>query len=79
MDRANLWAMQTPQTFSLPLLLDAYRAIVAAGETVTDETSALERAGRPSAVFNGGDFNLKITYPQDLDLARHLLALRSSI
>ncbi len=75
-DRTNLWAMQTPQTFSLPLLLRAYRAVIDAGEIVTDETSALERIGQPVALFNSGDFNLKITYPQDLELARHLLATR---
>ncbi len=75
-DRTNLWAMQTPQTFSLPLLLQAYRAVMDAGETVTDETSALERIGQPVTLLNSGDFNLKITYPQDLELARHLLAMR---
>ena len=76
-DRANLWAMQTPQIFDLPLLRRAYQAVLDAGEVVTDETSALERIGQPVALFNGGDFNLKITYPQDLELARHLLALRA--
>ena len=76
-DRANLWSMQTPQIFALPLLLRAYRSVIDAGETVTDETSALERIGQPVALLNGGDFNLKITYPQDLELARHLLALRA--
>ena len=75
-DRTNLWAMQTPQTFSLPLLVQAYRAVMDAGETVTDETSALEHIGQPVTLLNSGDFNLKITYPQDLELARHLLAMR---
>ena len=76
-DRANLWAMQTPQTFDLALLRRAYRAVLDAGEVVTDETSALERIGQPVALFNSGDFNLKITYPQDLELARHLLTMRA--
>ena len=75
-DRTNLWAMQTPQTFALAGLVRAYRAVMEAGETVTDETSALERVGQPVALLNSGDFNLKITYPQDLELARHLLAMR---
>ena len=77
-DRLNLWAMQTPQIFALSTLLRAYREIIAANLLVTDETSALERLGEPVSLFNGGDFNLKITYPQDLDLARHLLTLRAS-
>ena len=75
-DRMNLWAMQTPQTFRLDLLLAAYRQVIDAGLLVTDETSALERMGQSVALLNSGDFNLKITYPPDLDLARHLLALR---
>ncbi len=77
-DRQNLWAMQTPQTFSLPKLIAAYQQVIDAGLTVTDETSALEHAGQPVSLLNSGDFNLKITYPQDLDLARHLLALRGT-
>ncbi len=76
-DRANLWAVQTPQIFALPLLLRAYQTVIDAGETVTDETSALEGIGAPVALLNSGDFNLKITYPPDLELARHLLALRA--
>ena len=75
-DRENLWAMQTPQTFLVPTLVAAYRQVIDAGLTVTDETSALEHAGQPVSLLNSGDFNLKITYPQDLELARHLLALR---
>ena len=75
-DRESLWAMQTPQTFSVPILLDAYRRVIAAGLTVTDETSALEHIGQPVSLLNSGDFNLKITYPPDLELARHLLRMR---
>ena len=77
-DRENLWAMQTPQTFSLPPLVAAYQTIIDAGLSVTDETSALEHAGQGVSLLNSGDFNLKITYPQDLELARHLLTLRRS-
>ena len=75
-DRTNLWAMQTPQIFAADTLVQAYRAVMDAGESVTDETSALERVGQSVALLNSGDFNLKITYPQDLELARHLLAMR---
>ncbi len=75
-DRTGLWGMQTPQIFSVPTLLRAYQEVIAANLLVTDETSALERLGEPVALLNSGDSNLKITYPQDLELARHLLALR---
>ena len=75
-DRTNLWAMQTPQIFSLPLLRRAYQEVIDAGQTVTDETSAMEAIGQPVALLNSGDLNLKITFPQDLELARHLLAMK---
>ncbi len=78
LDRTHLWAMQTPQTFELTLLQRAYRAVLASGEAVTDETSALEHIGHPVALLNSGDFNLKITFPPDLELARHLLDLRTA-
>lgn len=77
-DRQGLWAMQTPQTFLVPTLVTAYRQVIDAGLTVTDETSALEHAGQPVSLLNSGDFNLKITYPQDLQLARHFLDARRS-
>ncbi len=48
-DRTNLWAMQTPQIFSLPLLVRAYRDVIDAGETVTDETQR-PGAHRPAGV-----------------------------
>lgn len=75
-DRQDLWAMQTPQIFSLLTLVSAYQQVINNGISVTDETSALEHAGQPVFLCNGGDLNLKITYPQDLELARHLLKLR---
>ena len=66
-----------PPDLRFPDLFRAYREIIDANLLVTDETSALERIGQPVALLNSGDFNLKITYPQDLELARHLLALRA--
>ncbi len=77
-DRENLWAMQTPQIFSVSTLVTAYEHVMRDEITVTDETSALEHAGQPVFLCNSGDLNLKITYPQDLELARHMLALRGT-
>jgi 2-C-methyl-D-erythritol 4-phosphate cytidylyltransferase len=76
-DRANVWAMQTPQIFRLADLRHAYQSVLDSGLAVTDEASALERLQQPVTLVNSGDFNWKITFPADLDLARHLLALRS--
>ncbi len=76
-DRADLWAMQTPQIFRLAALCRAYQTIMESGLAVTDEASAMEQAQQPVTLVNSGDFNWKITYPEDLDLARHLLAMRT--
>jgi 2-C-methyl-D-erythritol 4-phosphate cytidylyltransferase len=77
-DRTDLWAMQTPQIFRLADLRRAYESVLDAGLAVTDEASALERIQQRVTLVNSGEFNWKITYPADLELARHLLALRGS-
>lgn len=76
-DRTDLWAMATPQIFRRDLLLRAYETVLATGETVTDEVSAVERFGAPVALVDPGEEpNFKITYPRDLRLARLVLAGR---
>jgi 2-C-methyl-D-erythritol 4-phosphate cytidylyltransferase len=66
--------MQTPQIFAFPLLYEAYRAIIDADETVTDEASAVQSHGHSVALVDAGrGYNLKVTYPRDLEIARRLL------
>jgi 2-C-methyl-D-erythritol 4-phosphate cytidylyltransferase len=77
-DRTDLWAMQTPQVFRLADLQRAYERVLAAGLAVTDEASALEQMQQRVTLVNSGEFNWKITYPADLELARHLLTSRQS-
>lgn len=75
-ERAGLWAMQTPQIFSTPIILQAYAAIINAGELVTDEVSAVQGLGVNIALLRNDDWNFKITIPRDLELAEHVLATR---
>jgi 2-C-methyl-D-erythritol 4-phosphate cytidylyltransferase len=75
-DRSGLWAMQTPQVFRFDWLLDAYKRIVDAGRSVTDEVSALQEAGYPVRLLQNADWNIKITFPRDLDLAEKMMNLR---
>lgn len=72
--RTRLWAAQTPQIFSYPLLVDAYRHN--AGADVTDDAELFERAGQPVAIYPGSYENLKITTPEDLALARAIARTR---
>ena len=78
-DRAGLWAMQTPQIFSSPVILQAYAAVISAGEIVTDEVSAVQRMGVNIALLRNDDWNFKVTIPRDLELAEHVLASRREV
>lgn len=75
-DRQNLWAMQTPQFFSTPLILQAYAALMTRNEVVTDEVSAVQRLGKRVTLFQTEEHNFKITYPRDLELAEQIFASR---
>lgn len=71
--RENLWFMETPQVFEIPLLLEAYEAVAAQGLAVTDEVSAMEAIGVQVKFVESIHPNLKITTPADLALAEALL------
>jgi 2-C-methyl-D-erythritol 4-phosphate cytidylyltransferase len=77
-DRDGLYAMQTPQIFSLKLLVDAYAAVAANHLSVTDEVSAVQHLGVRVLLVPNAEFNVKITYPRDLLLAQSALTRRSS-
>lgn len=69
--RGNLWQAQTPQMFRYRLLLEALRAIDPA--VATDEARAVEQLGLRPKLVMGDVRNLKVTYPQDLELAEAIL------
>ena len=77
-DRAGLYAMQTPQIFSRDILVEAYEAVAAKKLSITDEVSAVEQLGRKVRLVPNDEFNVKITYPRDLFLAESFLSRRSS-
>jgi 2-C-methyl-D-erythritol 4-phosphate cytidylyltransferase len=77
-DRAGLYAMQTPQIFSRDILVEAYDAVAAKKLSITDEVSAVEQLGRKVRLVPNVEFNLKITYQRDLLLAESFLNRRST-
>lgn len=77
-EREGLWHAFTPQMFRLGLLRDALRQALAAGAEVTDEASAMERAGHPVRMVEGSPANIKITRPGDLALAAFYLRRNAS-
>jgi len=72
-DRKRLWTVQTPQTFKLDLLNDAFAAVRKKGTSVTDEASAVELTGHAVRLVPGPFSNVKITSPDDLLVAAALL------
>lgn len=69
-DRQDKWAAQTPQMFRLGMLASALHS---AGAAVTDESSALEACGLAPRLVIGALENLKVTWPEDFELAARLL------
>ena len=67
--RERLWHALTPQLFDLAQLRDNLSRALAEGALVTDEASAMEWAGASVKLVAGRADNLKITRPDDLELA----------
>jgi 2-C-methyl-D-erythritol 4-phosphate cytidylyltransferase len=72
-DRHDKWLAQTPQMFRIGPL---QQALLAAGDAVTDESSALEFMGQRPLLVEGSAQNFKVTYPQDFALAEAVLRSR---
>ncbi len=72
-DRTKLWAVQTPQTFPVEVLLKACRHVAKKNVNVTDEASAVEAIGEAVHLVPASWANIKITAPVDLSLAASIL------
>ena len=75
-DRAGLWHAMTPQVFRLGELSHALLFAKQKGFLVTDESQAMEAIGRPPWLIRGRRSNIKLTYPEDLELIEALLSAR---
>lgn len=79
-DRASLWAAQTPQAFRREQLLEAWeRSSHDRSANATDEAMLFERMGWPVRLISGSRENLKVTLPEDLMIADFLLRSRKGI
>jgi 2-C-methyl-D-erythritol 2,4-cyclodiphosphate synthase/2-C-methyl-D-erythritol 4-phosphate cytidylyltransferase len=76
-DRASLWAMQTPQVFGYAALVRAHEQALGEGCQVTDDAAVIEALGEPVWLVQGEETNIKVTTPEDLALAADILARRS--
>mgnify|MGYP001077493042 CR=1 FL=1 len=67
LDRSRYRLIQTPQTFKLEILKEAYRQ--EEENEMTDDASVIEKAGYKVSLFEGSYKNIKITTPEDLLIA----------
>ena len=74
LDRTNLWSVQTPQIFKYDVIMNAHQTVQF---DVTDDAAMIESIGGTVTIFEGSIYNLKITEPKDLLLARAILQLKS--
>lgn len=73
-DRERIWLIQTPQVFYYEDILAAHqRAFREGWDEATDDSVLIERMGIPINVIEGSEKNIKVTTPNDLELARFLL------
>lgn len=75
LDRESLWQVQTPQTFQINVIREAYNRAVADGFVGTDDASLVERLGVKVHILPGSHTNIKITTPEDLMLASLFLKM----
>jgi 2-C-methyl-D-erythritol 4-phosphate cytidylyltransferase len=65
--------VQTPQGFKRELLLKAHRAAQQTGREFSDDAQVVLALGHPVELVEGDRRMFKITYPEDLEIARGLV------
>lgn len=67
-ERAKYWAVQTPQAFPYSMLRKAYAALEP-GKEVLDDAQVVELVGETVKICESSKLNIKITTPEDLNIA----------
>lgn len=80
-ERKYVWAVQTPQVFDMNLIFEAYSRLMREEcINVTDDAMVVEQMMHlPVKLFEGSYENIKITTPEDLDIARIFLSKKSKL
>lgn len=76
-DRSQFRLIQTPQTFQLLLIKEAYQ--LPEKQSMTDDASVAELAGHQISLFEGTYENIKITTPEDMPIAEALLKQKTRL
>lgn len=76
--RARLWEVHTPQVVGIETLLSGFKKVAEENLEVTDDVSIVEALGEPVKLTRGEYTNLKITTPEDMDVATAILEDRGA-
>ena len=75
-DRRHMWQIQTPQGFTYDILTKAYAQAEktnSALQTATDDASLVEQLGQSVHIIEGSKKNIKITTPEDFEIAEQFM------
>ncbi|PXF46698.1 2-C-methyl-D-erythritol 4-phosphate cytidylyltransferase, chloroplastic [Gracilariopsis chorda] len=75
--RQRLWEIQTPQVIRPGLLLQGFEKVRRENLAVTDDVSIIEQLGEQVKITLGEYTNIKLTTPEDMDIAEAILRERS--
>jgi 2-C-methyl-D-erythritol 4-phosphate cytidylyltransferase/2-C-methyl-D-erythritol 2,4-cyclodiphosphate synthase len=73
--RDDLYAAETPQAFRLATILDAHRLATNSAEGFTDDAGIAEWANLPVQIVLGERSNIKLTMPEDIEMADQRLRM----
>lgn len=76
--RNRLWEIQTPQVIRPELLRRGFEKVKTEGLEVTDDVSIVEWLGEPVKITMGEYTNIKLTTPEDMNIAETILKERAS-
>ncbi|VEU40033.1 unnamed protein product [Pseudo-nitzschia multistriata] len=77
-ERSRLWEVHTPQVILIENLLKGFKKVAEENLEVTDDVSVIEQLGEAVKLTRGEYTNLKITTPEDMDVAEAILEDRKS-
>ncbi|MBW6410356.1 2-C-methyl-D-erythritol 4-phosphate cytidylyltransferase [Clostridium weizhouense] len=74
LNRSDLVAVQTPQSFKFDLIYDCHKRIRTENVLVTDDTMVVEHFGNKVYLYEGEYTNIKITTPEDLVIGEYFIS-----
>lgn len=77
-NRENMVSVQTPQVFKKEMYLHAVKLAQEQGLDYTDDCQLLEAANQQVYITRGSYENIKVTTPEDIDIAESFLKKRSN-